>query len=111
MTIFAPYTFCWSLGNTTNYKIPDLTTAKKILNLQAATSAFIISDNGSGIWSGFSQSIPDLTAFVKAGGYLIMSVGGANGPWLQDTMTQDQIVTNLSNILNQTGSRALDFDL
>ena len=33
-TIFAPYSYNWSIGDMTNYKIPDLKSARKILNIQ-----------------------------------------------------------------------------
>lgn len=111
MTILAPYTYLWSVFNKTDYKIPTLAAARKTLNLQAATSAFVISNGGSGLWTSVTDAIPDMTAFVKAGGFLIISVGGANGPWIQDTMTEDQMVSNLASVLTLTGSRALDFDL
>ncbi|KAI8822280.1 hypothetical protein BJ741DRAFT_572150 [Chytriomyces cf. hyalinus JEL632] len=55
-----------------------------------------------------------MTQFVSNGGYLIISCGGASGPFLEDTMNADQQFSQfsvLSNLLKQTGCRALDFDV
>ena len=94
-----------------NYKIPDLKTAVSVLKLKAATVAFLISDGGSGLWSTFTAAIPDMKTFVQNGGILTISVGGASGPYIQDTMTTTEIVSCLAGVLQETGCRRLDFDI
>ena len=111
MTIFAPYSYVWSLNNTTAYKIPDLTTGKSVLNLKAATAAFVISDGGTNIWPVVTSAIPDMKKFVDQGGLLIISMGGANSPFLQNTMSLEQEIKILTNLLNDTGCRHIDFDI
>jgi chitinase len=112
MTIFAPYTYAWSTFNTKDYKIPNLSTAMSVLNLKAATSAFVISEGSSDkIWSVVTDAIPDMKKFVDAGNLLIISIGGENGPFLQNTMTLAQEIEALSQLLLQTGCRHIDFDI
>jgi hypothetical protein len=112
MTIFAPYTYAWSTFNTKDYKIPNLSTAKSVLNLKAATSAFVISEGTSDkIWGVVTSSIPDMKNFVDQGGLLIISIGGAQGNFIQNTMTLEQEIKVLSELLTQTGCRHIDFDI
>lgn len=112
MTIFSVYSYCWSLGNTLSYQLPDLKTAINVIGLTSATVAFLISDGTStGIWPSFTQAIPDMVNFVNNGGDLAISVGGASGPFIQDYMDQNTMFTVLSNLINQTGCTRLDFDI
>lgn len=111
-TLFSPYSYTWSLNNSTDYKIPDLKAGVQKVGLKAATMAFLISDGTpTGVWSGFTQVIPDIIEFIKGGGILTISVGGANGPFIQQIMTQEAIVNSLASILKQTGCNRLDFDI
>lgn len=109
-TIIAPYSYNWSLGNNV-YAIPDLKTAMSKINLKAATSAFITGDGALGLSPSVEANMEDMKAFINAGNILILSVGGANGPFIQDTMDKNQMVNVLSNLLDRTGSRHLDFDI
>jgi chitinase len=112
MTITPIYSYAWSSGNPV-YKISDLTTAQKVLGLKYATLAFVISDsvNPTEIWSQITASIPDMQNFIKNGGFLIISCGGATGSYLESTMSEDQQFTALDSLLQQTGCRGLDFDV
>jgi len=107
--ILAPFCYVWS-SNNSSYKIPDFKTASA-LGVKNAVAAFLISNGSTGIWDAFLQSIPDMKQFIDQGNNLAISVGGANGPFLQNTQTQVQIVSNLTFVLNKTGCRHLDFDI
>src|SRR6478609_1192935 len=110
MTIFAPYCYNWSAGSS-EYAIPDLKTAVSKLKMTAATSAFVIGDGRGGVWDQVNQSIADLKAFVDGGGFLILSCGGASGPDLESSCTEEQEYDILKKLLNETGCKALDFDV
>ncbi|KAJ3243161.1 hypothetical protein HDU78_000780 [Chytriomyces hyalinus] len=110
-TTLAPYFYSWGSGNATTYKLTSLCQAQSTVGLKAATMAFVISDGGSGLWAALTECISDMAQFIANGGYLIISCGGASGPFLEDTMNADQQFSVLSNLLKQTGCRALDFDV
>ena len=111
MTILAPYEYMWALGNSSSYKITGLVDGMTKIKLPAATSAFVIGDGNGGLWGTVTDNIDDMKQYVSKGGYLIISCGGANGPYLEDTMTEDQEYTALKSLLDKTGCRALDFDI
>jgi chitinase len=108
-TWLAPYIYSWGIGNPV-YKIDSLKTAMSKINLKYASYAFVISDGRSNL-NITQDNINDMKAFVDAGNTLIISCGGANGPFIQDSMTLPQIVSALSGLLDKTGSRHLDFDI
>jgi chitinase len=110
MTIVAPYHYLWAKGNTA-YAIPDLRTAVSKLGVKAVVAAFVISNGTNGIWDQVTESISDMKWFVEQGNLLIISVGGASGPFIWHTMTDDEMVNALSNLMTQTGCRYLDWDI
>lgn len=109
MTILAPYTYLWSAGNSL-YAIKDLKEAVQKVGLKSATAAFVIGGN-NGLWDQVTQSIPDMKAFVEKGGFLIISSGGMSSPFLEDTVDENKHFEILSQLLKDTGCRALDFDV
>ncbi len=110
MTIFAPYHYLWSSGNSA-YQIRDLKDAVTKIGMKSATAAFIIGDGRGNLWDQVNLSIPDLKSFVDKGNHLILSVGGASGPFLEDTLSEDELYNVLKKLLEDTGSRSLDFDV
>ncbi len=108
---FFPYVYNWTSGNTSSYAITDLMSAKNKIGLNAATSAFLIGDGASGIWQTFKDAIPDMKAFTSSGGKLIVSVGGASGPYLEPKLSIDQLASTLESVMNQTGCIGFDFDV
>ena len=110
MTIVAPYFYNWSAGSSA-YVVDTLTNAQKKIGLKAATSAFIIGDGYGNIWQTGKDSIPDLKSFVSNGGYLIISFGGASGPFLYSSLTTQQYYQAMKSMLEATGCRAIDHDI
>jgi hypothetical protein len=110
MTIFAPYCYNWSLGNSL-YKIDGLQSAKKNLNHEHFISCFVISDGTNNLHSNVTSSINDLKAYTQSGGKLIISFGGASGPFLENTMNEDRQFELMYNLLLETNCRAIDFDV
>lgn len=110
MVVFAPYSYTWSAGNKV-YQVDTLVNAQKILKHNDFTSAFLIGDGRGDFNPDFTSSIPDLQAFVKAGGNLIISCGGASGPYFEDTVTSDVAIQRLSKVIEDTGAYCLDFDI
>src|SRR5436305_13004142 len=110
MTIFAPYCYNWSAGNSV-YKIGSLMDGVAKIGLRSATSCFTIGDGFGNVWQTSLDSIADQKSFVDAGNLLILSFGGASGPYLEQNMTEDQMFNAIDNLLTKTGSRFLDFDV
>lgn len=109
MTIVAPFFYLWSKGNSV-YATGDFQTAWS-KGVKALTAAFVISDGRGGLWDQVTGSIADMKGFVDQGGLLIISVGGASGPFIWGDMSSDQMAQALSNLMVQTGCRFLDWDI
>ena len=110
MTILAPYCYNWALNNPV-YKIDGLQSAKKILNHDCFISCFVISDGITNLHANVTTSIGDLKAYTQSGGKLIISFGGASGPFLENTMSEDRQYEVMYNLLVETNCRAIDFDV
>ena len=103
MTIFAPYSYIWSAGSD-EYAIPDLKTAVDKLGIKSVTSAFVIGNGKGSVWDQVNKSVADLKSFVDGGGFLIISCGGASGPDLESTCTEQQEYDILKKLLDDTGA-------
>src|ERR1700761_1623416 len=110
-TEVAPYFYTWAFGSS-GYTANSLAQAKS-QGANAVTLAFGTS-NGSCTLEGFnfsSSTKTDVQNFVAGGGRVILSFGGADGPFLED----DCSVTGLFNIINNLISTYkiyyLDFDV
>jgi len=110
-TILAPYCYSWSRWHRSSYKIPTLVDGIKNIGMTSATFAFVTSDGGDNLSPTVHENIEDMTEYVKRGGNLIISCGGASSPWIEATMTVERMVELLGGLLTKTGSRALDFDI
>ena len=110
-TLVAPYHYAWSKGNTSAYAIHDIQTAVQKMNVKAVTFCFAIGDGQGGLWGTFKDILPDIKWFVDQGGYPIVSFGGASGPFLEATTTEESLYQIMKNILDTTGCRAFDFDV
>ena len=101
----------WAKGNTSSYAVTSLVDGMNKIKLPAATYAFVIGNGFGGLWGTVTDCLDDMKEYVAKGGCLILSCGGANGPYLEDSMTEDQEYAALKSLLDKTGCRALDFDI
>lgn len=106
-TVLAPYLYTWGKTNSV-YKIKNFMDITNTLKGNAATLAFIIGNSTADIITQFKDEIQN---FNNAGGQPIVSFGGANGPYMEDTISEDEMVQQISNLIDQTGIHALDFDV
>jgi chitinase len=107
----APYFYTWGYGNSA-YKITSLMDAKTKIGLNSATLAFIISGGGCQINPELDLMIADVKSFLAAGGELIISFGGASGPYLEDTCQDEtQLFNTMDSLIQRTGIYSLDFDI
>ena len=109
-TIFAPYHYIWASENE-SYTVKTLKEGIEKMSLKAATAAFVVGNGHGGLWDMVHSSIPDMKHFVDNGGHLIISCGGAKGPFLEEHIGEDQQYRLLKKLLQDTGCRALDFDV
>lgn len=108
----APYFYTWGEGNSA-YKVTSLMDAKSKAGLKAVTLAFQI---GTGSNCGLSQDVlsmaGDAKAFAASGGKVIVSVGGADGPYLEPTCSDATALFNaLDSVVQASGATGLDFDV
>jgi len=112
MTIVAPYSYSWSKGNVSSYAIPDLATATSKLGLKEATWAFLVGNGSGGICYDYTNCLADLQAFSGIpGNKLIISLGGASGPYLEPSVSQESLVSILEKVLSDTKAYGFDFDV
>jgi chitinase len=107
--IFAPYIYSWSVGNSV-YKIQTLMDGRNI-GLEYITLAFVIGDSTGNITSDIYNVYDDITKFQNSGGKVILSFGGAIGPYLEDIMTEDEQYNIVNKLLRDTGIRMVDYDV
>ncbi len=110
MTIFAPYNYNWALGNSL-YAIDGLVSAKSKLSHNTFTSAFVIMGSDGKVHSNVTDSLQDVQKFVSSGGELILSFGGAAGPFLENMLTEDEQFNLTDKLISQTKCVGIDYDV
>ena len=107
MTKIYPYSYSW-VNN--KYIINSLVKAYS-MGVKSCKFAFIISENKN-ICSDFANNLNDILQFIKMGGDLILSFGGADGIMLDEAISDVDTLYNMYiNIINKTGCYKLDFDI
>jgi chitinase len=110
MTILAPYFYIWGYTNSV-YKISTLMSMNKTLGATAATLAFIVGDSTNQMSKDIYNMISDIQAFQAINGSIIISFGGAVGPYLEDIYNEDQQFAAIDKLLIDTKCNAIDFDI
>ena len=106
-TILAPYLYTWGFNNSV-YKINKCMDLVNKVKGNAATIAFVTGSSCTDVINTFKS---DFFEFKKSGGQLIISFGGASGTYMEDALSHDQMVAEVSRLLDSTECRALDFDI
>jgi hypothetical protein len=110
-TEVAPYFYTWAFG-ATNYAVNSLAQAQAA-GVNAVTLAFGTS-NGSCTLQGFnfsSSTKSDVQSYIANGGRVILSFGGADGPFLEDDCSTSQLYTVINNLISTYKIYYLDFDV
>ena len=112
-TQVAPYFYTWAFGGS-GYAANSLAQAKAA-GVNAVTLAFGTS-NGSCTLQGFdvfnnSTYKADLQNYIAGGGRVILSFGGADGPFLEDDCSASQFYNIVSNLVSTYKIYNLDFDV
>lgn len=110
-TILAPYCYSWSKWHRSSYKIPTLVDGIKNIGMTSATFAFVTSDGGNNLSATVHENIEDMVEYVKLGGQLIISCGGAMSPWIEATMSVERMVELLYGLFIKTGAKGIDLDV
>ena len=112
-TQVAPYFYTWAFGGS-GYAANSLAQAKAA-GVNAVTLAFGTS-NGSCTLQGFdvfNQSTykQDLQNYIAGGGRVILSFGGADGPFLEDDCSVSGLYNIINNLISTYKIYNLDFDV
>jgi chitinase len=110
-TEVAPYFYTWAFGSS-GYTANTLAQAKAD-GATAITLAFGTS-NGSCTLQGFnfsSSTQTDVQNFVAGGGRVILSFGGADGPFLEDSCSASGLYNIINNLISTYKIYYLDFDV
>jgi hypothetical protein len=112
-TQVAPYFYTWAFGGS-GYAANSLAQAKAA-GVNAVTLAFGTS-NGSCTLQGFdvfnnATYKQDLQNYLAGGGRVILSFGGADGPFLEDNCSVSGLYNIINNLLSTYNIRSLDFDV
>jgi chitinase len=108
----APYFYAWGGGNTSDYKVSSLMDAKAKMGLNQATLAFAIAGGPCKVIGDPESMASDALSFQASGGKLILSFGGASGPYLEDTCTDPvKLVAEMDRVIQAMGVSAIDFDI
>lgn len=108
--LLAPYLYTWGLGNKV-YKISSCMDIHNKLKGNAVSMAFVIGDSTANMSQDIYNFLADFKSFRENRGQLIISFGGANGPYLEDILSVEKMVEVISELLEKTGCRAIDFDI
>ena len=110
-TEVAPYFYTWAFGSS-GYAVNSLAQAKAA-GVNAVTLAFGTS-NGSCTLQGFnfdSSTQQDVQSYIAGGGRVILSFGGADGPFLEDDCSTSQLYSIINNLVSTYKIYYLDFDV
>jgi chitinase len=110
-TQVAPYFYTWAFGGS-GYAANSLAQAKAA-GVNAVTLAFGTS-NGSCTLQGFnfsSSTKSDVQSYIAGGGRVILSFGGADGPFLEDDCSTSAFYNIVNNLITTYNISALDFDV
>ena len=110
-TEVAPYFYTWAFEGS-GYAANSLAQAKAA-GVDAVTLAFGTS-NGSCTLQGFnfdSATQTDVKNYIAGGGRVILSFGGADGPFLEDDCTTSQFYNILNNLVTTYKIYNFDFDV
>src|SRR3984957_11431894 len=110
-TEVAPYFYTWAFGGS-GYAANSLAQAQAA-GVNAVTLAFGTS-NGSCTLQGFnfsSSTKADVQSFIANGGRVILSFGGADGPFLEDDCSTSQLYNIINNLVSTYKIYYLDFDV
>ena len=104
----SPYFTYWGLG-----KVNSLTDAKRIMGMNNATYAFVVSNGSCNLDRDFGAASTNLKSFVNSGGNLIIAFGGAQGPYLEESCKWDEenLFYLMEKVLLDTGARRIEFDI
>ena len=111
-TEVAPYFYTWAFGGSGSYAVNSLAQAKAA-GINAVTLAFGTS-NGSCTLQGFnfdSSTQQDVQSYLAGGGRVILSFGGADGPFLEDDCSTSQLYNIINNLVSTYKIYNLDFDV
>jgi chitinase len=110
-TEVAPYFYTWAFGSS-GYAVNSLAQAKTA-GINAVTLAFGTS-NGSCTLQGFnfsSAAKQDVQSYLAGGGRIILSFGGADGPFLEESCSVSGLYNIINNLISTYKIYALDFDV
>lgn len=110
MTTLAPYIYLWGLNNKA-YKISSLQDMKRKLNANAVTLAFVVGNSSNEMSSDIYGWLEEIKSFQDNGGKVIISFGGAKGPYLEDFMNEDEEFEAIDKLLIDTGCKCIDYDV
>jgi hypothetical protein len=108
---YAPYFPTWVWGGS-GYAFTGLADLQKKSGLNEVTIAFVLSNGGCNTTQDIEQNLPDVKAFVAAGGHVKASFGGADGAYLESQCTTAASWAQaLEDFVDATGITDLDFDI
>jgi hypothetical protein len=108
MTVISSYVYLWGLENPV-YPFVSLRQLSKLTS--SLTGAFVIGSSQTNLNIEVLNAIPEITEWIKSGKEFRLSFGGANGPYIQESLDLQKQITVVSDFLKKTGCRYIDFDV
>ena len=90
---------------------PSLAAARSSLGLNHAILAFGITRGSCVLDPTMPARIPDARQFVNQGGKLSISMGGADGVYVEAACSDDQMFAVMDKLIVDSGSRRIDWDI
>ena len=108
--LLAPYIYSWGFWNS-SYKIRTCMDLSNKCGGTAITFAFVLAGTGNQIAQDIYDFSDDIKAFNAVGGKLIVSFGGANGTYCEQQLSESDMVSEVSKLIDSTKCYGLDFDV
>jgi chitinase len=108
--LYAPYFYCWGFDNS-SYYIKNFDDVLNKAKHNCITLAFAISGTDGKIWATLEQIKDRIKIFIQNGGSVILSFGGANGPYLWDNLEEEAMYQEMVRFLSYTGIAHIDYDI
>lgn len=104
--LISPYIYTWGYKNSV-YKVNNCVDAFK-RGVQATNIAFVTGDSCDGVIKTIRE---DVLKFQELGGKATVSFGGASGRYMEELLTEDEMVGQVMNLTSLTGIKSFDFDI
>jgi len=89
----------------------SLMNARQSAGMTSAILSFAVTRGSCVLEPGFTAKLPEARNYVSAGNRLYISWGGAEGVYVEEACSDDQMFSLMERVMQESGTRRFDFDI